>query len=52
MDEKQIPIRHETTTDRHLPPSHEVHEDPERAREEVFQKSDEDDEMPFDVPRD
>ena len=52
MENKQIPIKKETTTDRDLPPSYQVHEDPERPREEAFHNADEGDEVPFDVPRD
>ncbi len=50
MEKTPIPNQKETANDRH--PSFDVVEEPERPREEDFQKADDGDELPFDVPRD
>jgi len=52
MDEKRIPIKKETTNDRHVHSSLLAEEEPERRREDAFHHADDGDELPFDVPRD
>jgi hypothetical protein len=52
MEDKQIPIKKETTNNRQFQPLLDVEVEPERPREEAFEKMDDRDELPFDLPRD
>jgi len=51
MENKQTPSEQETTNDRNAQSRSGIEKEPERARQEVFDKAD-DDELSFDLPRD
>ena len=51
MENKQTPSKKETTNDRNGQSLSDIEKDPERLRQEAFDKTD-DDELSFDVPRD
>ena len=51
MENKQTPSKKETTNDRNAHSRSDIEREPERPREEAFDKTD-DDELSFDLPRD
>jgi len=51
MENKQTPSKQETTNDRNAQSLSDIKKEPERSRQEVVDKAD-DDELSFDLPRD
>jgi hypothetical protein len=52
MENKQTPSKKEITNDRNAQSLFDIEKEPERAREEAFDRADDDDELSFDLPRD